>query len=77
MFRYISFSVTNCKFMGHSAVWGHPPIQRQNTNSKELTNEKLSERSLRRCTNFGQAHPNDEQKIRLSLILHFILDFRI
>ena len=38
------------KFMAHSAVWGHPPIQRQNTNSKKLTIEKLPKCSLRRCT---------------------------
>ena len=30
------------KFMAHSPVWGHSPIQRQNTNSKKLTIEKLS-----------------------------------
>ena len=29
--------------MAHSAVWGHSPIQRQNTNSKKLTIEMLSE----------------------------------
>ena len=61
----------------HSTVWGPSPIQRQNTNSKRLTIEKLSKSGLRWCTKFGQAHSNDEQKITLSLILHFILDFRI
>ena len=64
-------------FMAHSAVCGNSPIQRQNTNSKKLTIEKLSMSGLRSCTKFGQAHPNDERKIRLSSILHFILDFRI
>ena len=63
--------------MAHSAVWGHPPIQRQNTNSKKLTTEKLSKSSLRRCTEFGQAHSNDEQKTTFSSILHFIWDFQI
>ena len=28
--------------MTHNAVWGHPPIQRQNTNSKKLTIKNLS-----------------------------------
>ena len=60
--------------MAHSAVWGNPlPFKKQNTNSKELTIEKLSKSGLRRCTKFGQAHSNDERKITLSLILHFIL----
>ena len=63
--------------MAHSIVWGHPPIQTQNTNSNKVTIEKLSKSGLRRCTKFGQTHLNDEQKITLSLILHFILDFRI
>ena len=65
------------KFMVHSAVWGHPPIQRQNTNSKRLMIEKLSKSGLRRCTNFGQPHSNNEQKITLLLILHFIWDLQI
>ena len=63
--------------MAHGAVWGHCPIRRQNTNSKTLMIEKLSKRDLRRCTKFGQAHLNDEHKITLSLMLHFILDFQI
>ena len=63
--------------MAHSAVWGHLPNQRQNTNSKKLTIEKLSKSGLKRCTKFGQAHSNDERKMTLSLILHFILDFWI
>ena len=63
--------------MVHSDVWGHPPIQRQNTNSKKLTIEKLSKSGLIRCTKFGRAHSNDEQKIALSLVLHFISNIRI
>ena len=67
------------KFMAHSAVWGHLPIRRENTNSKKLTIKKLSKSGLRRFMfiKFGQAHSNDEQKITLSLNLHFIWDFRI
>ena len=63
--------------MVHSAVWSHPPIQRQNSNSTNLTIEKLSKNGLRSCTKFDQAHSKDERKVALSLILHFILDFRI
>ena len=63
--------------MAYSTVWGHLPIERQNTNSKKLTIEKLSESGLRRCAKFGQAHSNDKRKITLLLILHFILDFQI
>ena len=37
--------------------------------------EKLSKSGLRRFAKFGQVHSNDEQKITLSLILQFILDF--
>ena len=58
-------------FMAHSAVWGRPPIQRQNTYSKKVTIEKLSQ------SKSGQAHSNYKRKITLLLILHFILDFRI
>ena len=47
----------NNKFMAHSAVWGHLPIQRQNTNSK-----KLSKSGLRRFIKFGQAHSNMNEK---------------
>ena len=57
--------------MAHSAVWGHLPIRRQNTNSKKLTIKKLSKNGLRRFIKFGQAHSNDERKITLSLNLHF------
>ena len=32
--------------MAHSAVWGHAPIQRQNTNSKNLMIKKLSKNGL-------------------------------
>ena len=62
--------------MAQSAVWGHSPILRQNRNSK-LAIEKLSKRGLRRCTKFGRARSNNERKITLLLILHFIWDFRI
>ena len=58
--------------MAHSAVWGHLPIRRQNTNSKKLTIKKLSKSGLRRFIKFGEAHSNDERKITLSLNLHFI-----
>ena len=61
----------------NSSVWGHPPIQRKNTNSKKLTIEKLSESGLRRCKKFGEARSSNERKITLSLILHFIWDFWI
>ena len=63
--------------MAHSAVWGHSSIQKQNTNSKKLTIEKLSKSGLRMFIKFDQAHSKDERKITLSLILHFIWDFRI
>ena len=49
-------------FIAHGAVRGHPPIERQNTNSKKLTIEKFFESSLKRCTKFGQAHSNNERK---------------
>ena len=65
--------------MAHSAVWGHLPIRRQNTNcySKKLTIKKLSKSGLRRFIKFSQAHSNDERKITLSLNLHFIWDLRV
>ena len=63
--------------MAHSAVRGHSPTQRQSTNSKKLTLEKLSKSGPRRCTKFCQAHSDNERKIKLLLILHFIWDFRI
>ena len=44
---------------------GHSPIQRFNTNSKKVTIEKLSKSGLGRCTKFGEASSNDEQKIIL------------
>ena len=47
--------------MAHRVVWCHPPIQRQNINSKKLTIKKLSKSGLRMCTKFGQAHSNDEK----------------
>ena len=48
--------------MAHGAVWGHPPIQRQNTNSKKLMIENLSKSGLKWCRKLGQAHSNHEQK---------------
>ena len=63
--------------MALSAVWGHLPIGRENTNSKKSTIKKLSRSGLRKFIKFGQAHSNDERKITLSLNLHFIWDFRI
>ena len=71
-----STMVTN-KFMAHSAVWDHSPIQRQNANSKTLTIEKLSKSCHRRCTKYGRAHSNNGRKITLSLILYFIWSLRI
>ena len=46
---------------------------------KKVTIEKLSKSGLRRCTKFGEASSNDEQKnnTRKSLILHFIRGFLI
>ena len=58
--------------MARSAVWGHPAIQKQSTNSKKLAIEKLSKSGHRRCTKFGQAHSNDERKITLSLIYNIL-----
>ena len=72
-----SLILLSSKFMAHSVIWGHLINQRQNINSKTLTIEKLCELGLRSLTKFGQAHLNNEQKIRLSLTLHFIWDFRI
>ena len=66
-----------CNFMAPSAVSGHSPIQRQNTDSKKLTIEKLSKSGLRRCAKFRRAHSNNGRKITLSLILRFIWDFWI
>ena len=62
--------------MAHSAAWGHPPVQRQNRNSKKLIVEKLCKSGLRRCTKFGQAHSNDERKITL-VDFAFYMDFRV
>ena len=33
--------------VNYNAVWGHPPIQRQNRNAKKLMTEKLPESGLR------------------------------
>ena len=62
-------------FMAHSTIWDPFPIQRQNTNSKKLTIDKLSKSSLGRCTKFGRAHSNNERKIIFSLILYEISEF--
>ena len=59
--------------MAHSAVWGHPRIQRQNTKSKKLTIEKLSKSGLRKCTKFSKAHLN----FRGFCILFWISGFNI
>ena len=64
-------------YHGSQRCLGYPPIQRQDANSKKLMIEKLSKSSLRRSTKFDQAHSIDKRKVTLSLILHFILDFRI
>ena len=72
-----SYFPTLYNFMAHSTVWGHLPVQRQNTNSKMLTIKKLSKSGLRSFIKFGEAHSNDERKITLSLNLHFIWDFQI
>ena len=42
-------------FMAHSAVWGYPPIQKQNKNSKKFMEEKLSENGQ----NLGRVHFHD------------------
>ena len=49
--------------MAHSAVWGHLPNQRQNTNSKKVTIEKLSVWSSEKS--------NNERKIKLSVFFAF------
>ena len=61
--------------MVHSAVWGHSPIQGQNTNSKKLAIEKLSESGLRKCRKFGQAHSNDERKNNTFVNFAFYMGF--
>ena len=58
--------------MAHSAVWGHPPTQRQNTDQKKLTIEKLSKSGLGRCTKFGRPHSNHERKITLADFAFYI-----
>ena len=63
--------------MVHSAVWGHLPIRRENTNSTKLTIKKLSKSGLRRFIKFGRAHSNDERKITLAFVeLAFYMGFR-
>ena len=44
------------KFMAHIDVWDYLPIQKQNKNSKTLTEEKLSENGLSGYTKFNRAH---------------------
>ena len=44
--------------MADCVVWGYLPIQEQNRNSKKLTEEKLPENGLSRCTKFGRDHLN-------------------
>ena len=51
---------TAYKSMAHSTVWGHSPIQRQNTILKNLMIKTLSKSGLRRCGKFGQVNSNDE-----------------
>ena len=46
--------------MAHKTVWGHPPVQRQNTNLNKLTTEKLFKSGFRGCAKFGEPHSNDE-----------------
>ena len=47
------------KFMAHRAVWDYLPIQKQNKNPKQLTDEKLSENGFSRYTKVGRVHLND------------------
>ena len=61
--------------MARNTVWGHPPIQRQNTNLRKLTIEKLPMSGLRRCTKFGQPHSNDEQKNNTYVHFAFYMGF--
>ena len=51
--------------MAHIAVWGYLP------NKKENYKFKKADSCLTKCTKFGQAHSNNERKIRLLLILEF------
>ena len=44
---------------------------------KKVDDKKLSKGGLGRCTKLGQANSNNERKITLSLIMHFIWDFLI
>ena len=49
--------------MAHSAVWGHSPIQKQNTNSNKLIIEKLSKSGLQGVQNFVKLiELNNERK---------------
>ena len=51
------------KLIAHNAIWGYPPIQKQNKISK-----KLSEKSLSRYKKFGQANSNGKEKKDILLI---------
>ena len=47
--------------MAHNSVWGYLPIQKQNKNSKKLTQQMLSESGLSRYTTFGRAYLSDKE----------------
>ena len=49
--------------MAHSIVWDYLLIQRQNKNSKNLTEENVSESGFRSYTKFSLAYLNDEEEI--------------
>ena len=53
--------------MLHSAVWGYLSYQKQNTNSKTLMIEKLSESGLQRHTNFDRARWNHQHGFALNV----------
>ena len=55
--------------MAHSAVWGHSPTQRQNSNSKKVMIEKLS---IGAVAEDVKSLVELIQTITLSLIMHFI-----
>ena len=64
------------KFMAHSAVWCYLPIQKQNKNSKKLTEENLSENSLSSYKKFGWDHLKIK-KNKTFVDLEFLWDFPI
>ena len=58
--------------MAYSAVWGHSPVQRQNTNSKKLTIKKLSKSGPGGCTKFDQANSDhDNTFINFAFYMRF------